>query len=707
MKKKVSFSGGDPTVTDAVHLIELFQIETEAIMSFTKTYFGLILIIAALSCRAAIVEEPVKHAEFLHTQQQLQKLENELTVHQGTLQARFDANDKRISDFGVLVTMQGTQTTSVGNLISLTGISITIIAFLAGLFTYFSATAKAKKEAQDAVKEWIHQETTAFRAKIVSLENDVKIAQNAIAKLRQEAEADIDKQMGIFRRKAEIAIQGVVVNATLEEKVTIDPIAANAMQQVSDELKAQPAMADTAFGHYVRGMASLANGDMKNALNQFEIAMQLAPNAEPSEKIKYLFGKGMTLHNLGRADEAIAVYDELDRLYCSDKAPAVREEVARALLNKGLSLFESERFNDALLVYGLVVERYRDDDAPLIREQVASAMVNRGIVFHKLGKLTEQITEFDTVDAVYGTDAAEGLRDRVSGALLNKAIALADHGKEDEALELYDTINSRYHDDPTPQVRGHVVQALVNKGATLGKIGQPLAAKEVLEEVETRYGSDQSPSIRLQLANALFNRGCASREVGDYQGEIFSYDAIDERFAGDNSPEMRQQVAKALFNKAVAIGKRNNDSNYSEEIGIHETIVRRYGNDEVPAVKEEVAKALCGVGFAKMMRAKQAYESNAAQCSVLLAEALSSFNRSLQISPLELRPIVYGNLGYVQFLAGRREEAEEFTRQCLELGGGKMLAAQHKDSRLYRVASIDSKYEELLDSLWIKVGPRG
>lgn len=676
-------------------------------MSLTKVFFGLIVIIAACLCHAATVEEPVKRDELLQAQQKIQKLENDLAIQQGTLQARFDANDKRIGDFGALVTMQGTQSTSVGNLVGLTGVGITIIAFFAGLFTYFSATAKAKSEAHDAVKNWLNDESTAFRAKIVNLEEDVKAAQSAIAKLKQEAEADIERQWNSFRDRANMAMKGVMVSADVSEQAMIDPVAASVMQQVNDELKNQPAIADTAFGHYVRGFALLTRGELKQALDEFDLTLNLASTAQPSEKIKYLFGKGITLHKLGRAEAAIAVYDELDRLYRSDTSPAVREEVARALLNKGLSLVESEKFNDALRVYELVITRYREDDAPLIREQVASAMVNRGIVFGKLGKLAEQINEFDTVEAVYGTDAAEGLRERVSGALLNKAIALTEHGKGTEALKLYDTINSRYQDDPAPQVRGHVVQALVSKGATLGKMGQPHAAKEALEEVETRYGSDNSPSIRLDLAKSLFNLACASKDVGDHQGEIAAYDAIDERYARDNSVEMRQQVAQALYNKAGSVGKSNNESAYGDAIHIYESIIQRFGNDKVPEVKEQVAKALCGLGFAKMIRAKQSYETNEVQCSVLLAEALSSFNRSLQQSPLELRPMVYGNLGYGHFLAGRREEAEEFTRQCLELGGGKMLAVQHEDSQLHRVASIDSKYEELLDSLWIKVGPRG
>jgi hypothetical protein len=45
-----------------------------------------------------------------------------------------------------------------------------------------------------------------------------------------------------------------------------------------------------------------------------------------------------TLGGLGRWQEAIAAYDEVERRFGDAQEPALREQVARALVNKGVRL---------------------------------------------------------------------------------------------------------------------------------------------------------------------------------------------------------------------------------------------------------------------------------------------------------------------------------------------------------------------------------
>jgi hypothetical protein len=244
----------------------------------------------------------------------------------------------------------------------------------------------------------------------------------------------------------------------------------------------------------------------------------------------------------------------------------------------------------------------------------------------------------------------------------------------------------------------------VNKGATLGKAGQPEAANNVLKAVESRFKTDASQSARLRIANALFNRACALRDLGDIDGELSLYTAINEKFGLEEDSQMRRQVAMALYNKAILLGKRGLESSYAESIETFEVIIKTYGGDESVAVKKEVAKALVGLGFGKMIHAKQRYNDKP-NYFLLLAAAISSFELALKICAEDLRSIVYGNLGYGHFLAGRAAEAGEFTRLCLESGGGGMLSLQRADAQLNRISDIDSQYENLLDSIWDKIAP--
>jgi TolA-binding protein len=53
--------------------------------------------------------------------------------------------------------------------------------------------------------------------------------------------------------------------------------------------------------------------------------------------------------------------------------PALREQVAGALYNKGVTLGQLDRSEEAIAVYDQVVTRFGADPEPALREQVAMA----------------------------------------------------------------------------------------------------------------------------------------------------------------------------------------------------------------------------------------------------------------------------------------------------------------------------------------------
>jgi tetratricopeptide (TPR) repeat protein len=64
-----------------------------------------------------------------------------------------------------------------------------------------------------------------------------------------------------------------------------------------------------------------------------------------------LINKGGILGELGRGDEAIAIYDDIVSRYGTASEPALRELVAKALFNKGGTLGALGRHDDAISVY--------------------------------------------------------------------------------------------------------------------------------------------------------------------------------------------------------------------------------------------------------------------------------------------------------------------------------------------------------------------
>jgi len=61
-----------------------------------------------------------------------------------------------------------------------------------------------------------------------------------------------------------------------------------------------------------------------------------------------LFNKGVSLGQLERSEDAIAVYDQVLAWFADAPEPALRELVAKALYNKGVSLGQLDRSEDAI-----------------------------------------------------------------------------------------------------------------------------------------------------------------------------------------------------------------------------------------------------------------------------------------------------------------------------------------------------------------------
>ncbi len=120
---------------------------------------------------------------------------------------------------------------------------------------------------------------------------------------------------------------------------------------------------------------------------------------------KALLGKGVSLGALGRSEEAIAVYDELEARYGERDEIALAEAVARALLGKGVTLGTLGQSEEAIAVYDEVEARYDERDEIALAEQVAWALVNKGARLGALGR-----SEYGQAGEGFGLRAADRAR---------------------------------------------------------------------------------------------------------------------------------------------------------------------------------------------------------------------------------------------------------------------------------------------------------
>jgi tetratricopeptide (TPR) repeat protein len=143
----------------------------------------------------------------------------------------------------------------------------------------------------------------------------------------------------------------------------------------------------------------------------------------------------MTLGQLDRCEEGIAVFDEVDRRYGKDDSAALREQVANALVYKCITFGQLDRREDGIAVIDEVDRRYGKDDSPALREQVAKTLIFKGITLGHLCRSEEAIAIYDEIESRYGNDATPGLRQQVARALNARAFARILQAKQDWEAE--------------------------------------------------------------------------------------------------------------------------------------------------------------------------------------------------------------------------------------------------------------------------------
>jgi tetratricopeptide (TPR) repeat protein len=223
-----------------------------------------------------------------------------------------------------------------------------------------------------------------------------------------------------------------------------------------------------------------------------------------------------------------------------------------------------------------------------------------------------------------------------------------------------------------------------------------------LESFKAALQALPEPAGPYQLARYLFAKAVVLDALGKANDAIAAFDAIDNLLGNAESPDLRELVARGLLGKGYVFGKLGK---WGKAIAVFETIDSRFGNDDTPSVHGLVGSARNGVAFWQIMTAKEHWRDTIRK-KELLATAIKGLERALLLChDDDERPMMLGNLGYALFLLGSRAAGAESIRECLKLGGEKLLAAQRGDAHEHRVEPEDSEYEALLTSVWADLHP--
>jgi tetratricopeptide (TPR) repeat protein len=272
----------------------------------------------------------------------------------------------------------------------------------------------------------------------------------------------------------------------------------------------------------------------ENNQKKYEQAFTKDDTPDKREQIvRALVNEGVTLEEQGKPEEAIAVYDEINRCFGEDNTPGVRREVIRALINKGTRLELQYEFEGAVDVFYEIDRRFGEDDLDVHRE-VVRALIHIGDSLGEMGDTLGAIDVYDEIDHRFSENDTPGVRKLVVSALIDKGhiIAYGESSQREDpcdyegAIRVYDEIVHRFGEDDTLGVRELVAQALNSKGWILKTQSKFEEEFVVYDEIVRRFGKDETPGIRKLVALALRRKGEILEQRSKSEEAFAVYDEI-------------------------------------------------------------------------------------------------------------------------------------------------------------------------------------
>jgi tetratricopeptide (TPR) repeat protein len=371
----------------------------------------------------------------------------------------------------------------------------------------------------------------------------------------------------------------------------------------------------SAKGSYVFGLFFFNIGELGKSFEWLGKSLSLEPDFHPA-----LAARAIILHQLGRPQEALGAFEDLQRRNPQD---AQNWHMAGVIF-QGLG-----RMKDALAAYDRALE---------IAPDHCAALINRGVVLDAAGQLDEALANFDL---------AMQLRPEDGNNLFNRGSVLQRLDRSEEALAAYDT--ARRFDDANPELE-------VNRGNVLQKLDRH-------EEALACY--ENALALKPNYPQAHYNRGIALQRLRRFDAALLAYDAAiaakpayPEAFCNrgnvlselGRSSEALNSFASALKLKPGFVPALINRANILFEQGRSEASLAACA--EILEADPSHAQALCIRGAAL-------------QRLELFTEALASLDRAIAVRPNYSE--AWLNRGNVLQELGRLDEALASYDRVLDL----------------------------------------
>ncbi len=134
-----------------------------------------------------------------------------------------------------------------------------------------------------------------------------------------------------------------------------------------------------------------------------------------------------------------------------------------------------------------------------------------------------------------------------------------------------------------------------------------------------------------------------------------------------------------------------------EAILVYDTLVQRFGDAPEAELRKQVARALNGIGFPLLCQAKRVWAAGDEQAARSgLLEAQQKLIAATMRDPDS--PMVLGNVAYVDFLLGNKEQARALMSRAIGLGGEEIRRGELADADIHPLPQ-DEEFKELVRSI--------
>ena len=173
-----------------------------------------------------------------------------------------------------------------------------------------------------------------------------------------------------------------------------------------------------------------------------------------------LVNKGIVLVTAQRNEEALAVWDEIERRFGNGDEPEILKQVASALVSKGTTLVHMNRAEDAVGVWSDVVRRFGEADASLYHEEIATAVLNSVVVLGSLNRPVEALEVCDEALRRFRSSGETYSVEAVAQTLVNKGSLLVGLDRTEEGFAAWDEVVRRFEASDVPPLRDAAESAL-------------------------------------------------------------------------------------------------------------------------------------------------------------------------------------------------------------------------------------------------------